>query len=186
MHIIKPIDTINSQSKITKAVLTKSNFTSGVKPQNLQSKLEFCFETNEDESYNRRESMMSSFEDQDMSEGLKNFIPLGDFSIIKKPSQTMQKPTVFEMSEKKVSDDEQVHSRDEFPHDLLSTSIDNPKPENKHGVVILSRIDHANSSLHNESKGSEDMELELLRNFNASDSGKKQELSASKSKGFMS
>ena len=58
----------------------------------------------------------------------------------------MQKPTVFEMSEKKNSDNDRIHSRDEFRHDLLSTSIDNTKTEKEHGVVILSRIDHANFS----------------------------------------
>ena len=81
----------NSQGVFNRALVSKSNFASGVKPQNLQSKLEYCFETNEvdDESYNRRESIMSSFEDIDMSEGAKNYIPQGDFSIVKKPAQRM-------------------------------------------------------------------------------------------------
>ncbi len=75
------------------------------------------------------------------------------------------------MTEKKIID----NSRDECPHDLLSTSIDNPKNEQEmrvHDKVILSRIDHAPQSQHNISENSEDLDLELLMHLNGSNPSK--------------
>ena len=114
---------------------------------------------------------MSSFEDIDMSEGKKNCIPHGDFSIVKKPAQRVTKHAVFEMTERKMIEDD---SREEYPHDLLSTSIDNPKgdlEQRAQDKVILSRIDHAVQSLHNISENSEDLDLELLMHLNGAPDG---------------
>jgi hypothetical protein len=110
-----------------------------------------------EEGNSRRESIMSSFHDCDISEGTRNLIPNGllDFTINKKLcARQSETKRVFE-----------VRKPAHMTNDVLvmSSDINNQRDKDESKVIILSRIDHVHTQ-HNESKNSE-IELEMLLNM---------------------
>lgn len=116
-----------------------------------------------EEKVARRESIMSSFKDSEISEGKKNTIPVPSTSY-----QIGRKIQTSMMCDQTTT--RQVYGCDSSyqpayeRQDIVVLSEETMHPKNEESkIVILSRIDHVNTQ-HNESKVSE-MELEMLLNM---------------------